>query len=315
MFNRRWLLIFLIIVLIFSFTGCSNTNVLNGSSKEKSIAEIGNTFPMTVVDSYNRHVKLDKEPQKVISVAPNITEIIFALDRSSRLIGRSEYCDFPEEAKNIPSIGSLEEPNIEKIAELKPDLVIASTHFKKEVVQKLDELGIKVVVFYGQESFEGVYDTIEKVGTVLNAKGKAEKLVSEMKLKVRNVLDKVKGTPHPSVYYVVSFGKVGDYTAGKNTFIGNMIEMAGGKNAADDAVGWSYSLEKLAEKNPEIMICSKYYDSKHGIENANGYKDLEAVKKGKLYEIDSNLLDRQGPRIAEGLTELAGIIHSEVFKK
>jgi iron complex transport system substrate-binding protein len=314
MIKRRLAFFILAIVLIFLLIGCSTAGSLSEKNAVNNMVEGIQAFPMSIIDSYNRQVKIDKEPQKVISIAPNITEIIFALERSNKLVGRSEYCDFPDEAKNITSIGSLKEPSIEKIAELKPELVIASTHFKKETVQKLEELGITVVVFYGAESFEGVYDTIGKVGKVLNAEEKAEKLVSEMKSKVQNVLDKVKDKPRPNVYYVVSFGKTGDYTAGNDTFIGQMIRMAGGKNAADDAKGWAYSLEKLTEKNPEILICSKYYNSKQGIENANGYKDLEAVRKGKLYEIDNNLLDRQGPRLADGLTELAGIIHPEAFK-
>lgn len=314
MFKRRIIFVVLTIALIFSLFGCSKTGDLSEKNTIDNKVEDNSAFPMTITDSYSRQVKIDKEPQKVISIAPNITEIIFALDRSSKLVGRSEYCDFPEEAKNITSIGSLKEPSIEKIVELKPDIVIASTHFKKETVQKLEELGINVAVFYGAESFEGVYNTVEKVGKVLNAEEKAEKLVSEMKLKVQNVLDGVKDKLQPSVYYVVSFGKTGDYTAGKDTFIGQMLEMAGGKNAAEDAEGWAYSLEKLTEKQPEIIICSKYYNSKQGIENANGYKDLDAVKKGKLYEIDNNLLDRQGPRLADGLTELASVIHPEVFK-
>ena len=314
MLKKRLIFFVLTIVLIMSLIGCSDAGDLSEKNTADNKAYDSSAFPMTITDSYLRQVKIDKEPQKVISIAPNITEIIFALNRSNKLVGRSEYCDFPEEAKNITSIGSLEEPSIEKIVELKPDIVIASTHFRKETIQKLEELGINVAVFYGAESFEGVYDTIEKVGKVLNADENSQKLVSEMKLKVQNVQDRVKDKPKPSVYYVVSFGKTGDYTAGKDTFIGQMLEMAGGKNAADDAKGWAYSLEKLTEKKPEIMICSKYYDSKQGIENANGYKDLEAVKKGKLYEIDSNLLDRQGPRIADGLTELARVIHPEVFK-
>lgn len=314
MLNRRILFLLLAVILTFSFIGCSNAYNLSDSTKAKSTSGSVSAYPMTVTDSYNRQVKIDKEPEKIISIAPNITEIVFALDRSSKLIGRSEYCDYPEEVKKVASIGSLKDPSIEKIVELKPDLVIASTHFKKEVVQKLEELGIKVVVFYGQESFEGVYATIEKVSMVLNAKDNAQKLVSEMKMEVQDVLDKVKDKPCPSIYYVVSFGKTGDYTAGKDTFIGQMIGMAGGKNAADDVQGWAYSLEKLTEKKPDIIICSKYYNSKQGIENANGYKDLAAVKNGKLYEIDNNLLDRQGTRLADGLTELARIIHPEAFK-
>ncbi|NLY44353.1 MAG: ABC transporter substrate-binding protein [Clostridiaceae bacterium] len=302
------------VILIISLVGCTSTSNLSDGAKEISPVENTSGFPMVITDSYNRQVRIDKEPQRVISIAPNITEIIFALNMSDKLIGRSEYCDWPEEVKDIASVGLIDNPSIEKIIELKPDLVLVSTHFKKEIVEKLETLGVNVAAFYGDENFEGVYETIQNVGIVLNAKDEAQKLVAEMKAKVQDVLERVKDRPRPSVYYAVSFGKEGDYTAGKGTFIGQMIEMAGGKNAADDVEGWAYSLEKLVEKDPDIIICSKYFNSKQGIENTNGYKDLRAVKEGRLFEIDNNLLDRQGVRQADGLIELAKIIHPEAFR-
>jgi iron complex transport system substrate-binding protein len=314
MFKKRIPILIFIVILAFSLSACGITQSADDSAKPTSTLANASVYPITITDSYGRQVKIDNEPQKVISIAPNITEIIYAIDKSLKLIGRSEYCDYPEEVKKITSVGSLEDPSIEKIVELKPDLVMVSTHFKKEVIGKLESMGVKVVALYGQESFEGVYSTIEKVGMVLNAKENANKLITDMKAKVQNVSDRIKDKPQPSVYYVVSYGKMGDYTAGKDTFIGQIIQMAGGKNTADDVKGWSYSLEKLVEKNPEILICSKYYNTKQGIKSTNGYKDLAAVKSGNLFEIDNNLLDRQGPRLADGLIELAKIIHPEAFK-
>lgn len=273
----------------------------------------GTTYPLTITDSNNKSITIDKEPTKVVSVGPNITETIYAVGMGSKLVGRTDYCDFPEEAKKVQSIGTLKTPNIEKVTELKPDIVIASTHFKPEVEKKLEEVGIKVVVLYGEQSFDGVYKIIEDTGKLLNAPDKASQVIKNMKEKVSSVEEKVKGKDKPSTYYVVGYGK-DQFTAGGDTFIGKMIEMAGGKNSADDVKGWSYSLEKLVEKNPQVMVCSKYNETKKGIEGTNGYKDLIAVKEGKLFEIDNNLLDRQGPRLADGLVELAKIIHPESFK-
>ncbi len=205
------------------------------------------------------------------------------------------------------------EPNIEKIVELDPDIVVASTHFKKEVLEKLESHGVKVAVLYGPESFEGVYETIFKVANVVQAQEEAEALVSKMKATVEGLRNKLKGASKPSVYYVIGFGEYGDFTAGEDTFIGAMIEMAGATNAAGDVKGWKYSLEKLVEKDPDILICSKYWDAKAGIMAANGYKDLTAVKEGRLYEMDINFLDRQGPRLADGLEALVRLIHPELF--
>lgn len=268
---------------------------------------------MTIVDSYGRTVELETEPQRVISIAPSITEIIYAINAQEKLVGRTDFCDYPEDVSDVESIGSLTDPSIEKIMEINPDIVIASTHFKEDVLKKLDELGIKVLVLYGPESFEGVYETIEKVGTILNREEEAKTVVNEMKDKVEYVTSRVEGREKPTVYYVIGYGEFGDFTATGETFISKMIEMAGGINVAKDAQGWKYSIEKLLEKDPDIIICSKYFDTKTGIENTNGYSQLTAVKEGRLFEIDNNKLDRQGTRLAYGLEELAKLIHPDAF--
>lgn len=298
------------LIMVFTLVGCSNAKKPGENANTKG----NTTYPLTIKDSYDREVVIEKEPTKIISVAPNITETIFALGKGNELVGRSEYCDYPEAVSSIATIGTLTEPNIEKIVELEPDIVIVSTHFPKESIEKLEKLNIKVAALYGDESFESVYDTIGKVGQILNVQNKADEIIAGMKAKVQNVVDKVKNADKPSVYYVVGFGEYGDFTAGKGTFISQLIAMAGGNNVADDVEGWKYSLEKIVEHNPDIMICPVYFDSKKGIEAANGYKDLDSVKNGKLFEIDNNMLDRQGPRLADGLEALAKIIHPELFK-
>lgn len=305
---KKFLSVLLIFIVSLSLWGCTNNNSSNTNTTSKS------SYSVTIKDSYGRTITLNKEPKRIISIAPNITEIIFALGKQNELVGRTDYCDYPTAAKKITSIGTLEQPNIEKIAALKPDLVIASTHFSQASLKKLEELNIKVAVLYGSENFNGAYDTISKVGKLTNANSKANEIISGMKKKVQYVKDKVKNEKEPTVYYVVSYGEAGDYTAGKGTFISQMIGMAGGKNSADDTTGWKYSVEKLVANNPNIVICSKYYNSKSGIKSTNGYKDLSAVKNNKLYEIDDNLINRQGPRLADGLEALAKIIHPEAFK-
>lgn len=309
-------LLLTLFILIFSLVGCNNkdNSLTSKENKEQNEIVSNTTYPLKIKDSFNREVTIEKEPIKIISLAPNITETIYALDKQKLLIGRTDFCTYPKEVSKIQSIGSLMDPNIEKIVELKPDLVIASNPFTKEDLKKLEEVNIKVIVLSGSESFEGTYDIIKNTGKVLNANQKAADIVLGMKQKVKDVQEKVKGKNTPSVYYVVGFGKGGDFTAGKDTFIGKMIEMAEGKNAAADTNGWKYSVEKLIEKNPEILICSNKFDSKEGIKNTEGYKELDAVKKNKLFGIDEDIINRQGPRLADGLEALAKIIHPEAFK-
>lgn len=269
---------------------------------------------ITVTGSYGITVTLQKPAERIVSIAPNITETIFALGKGNLLVGRTDYGDFPAAAASVQSIGSLTEPNIEKIAELMPDIVIASTHFKKESSDKLKKLSIKVIVLNEDKTFEGVYETIRDIAKISGAEKAGEAIIIKMQNMVHSVEKAVQGKPKPKVYYVIGFGEYGDYTAGGDTFIGQMISMAGGNNIASKVKGWSYNLESIIAADPDIIICSKYWNTKKNLIKANGYKELRAVKQGHVFEIDNNLLDRQGPRLAEGLQALARIIHPGSFK-
>lgn len=310
---KRLSLLLLSVFLTFSIVACSSSNNKDENKNTSNTSE-NTAYPLKIKDSFGREVTIEKEPSKVVSLGPNVTETIFALGKGKKVIGRTEYCDFPKEAEKINTIGTLQSPNIEKIVELKPDVVIASTHAKKENLDKLNQLGITTIALYGEEDFEGAYDVISSIGKVLNSNKEANAIVNNMKKKVNFVKEKVKEKDTPSVYYVIGFGKGGDFTPGKDTFLHKLITLAGAKNAGEDAVNWKYSLEKLIEKNPDIIICSKYFDTKKGLQGTTGYTDLKAVKNNKLFEIDNNMLDRQGPRLADGLEKLAKLIHPDAFK-
>lgn len=268
---------------------------------------------ITIIDSFDRSVTIEKAAVRVVSIAPSVTETIFALGKGDILKGRTDYCDYPAAAQGIPSIGSLREPDIEAIAELEPDIVIASTHFTKESLDKLTALSISVVVLANQNSFDGAYRTIEDIARLTGAEDEGKALISSMKTTVNEVKEAVTGRDKPSVYYVIGFGEYGDFTAGGDTFINQIIEMAGGNNIASGIKGWSFSLEQIVESDPDIVVCSKFWNTKDSIIITNGYMDLRAVKNEQLFEIDNNMLDRQGPRLAEGLKALAEIIHPDVF--
>lgn len=271
-------------------------------------------YPLKVIDSYGREVTIEKKPQAVVSIAPSITETVFAIGAQDVLKGRTDYCDYPEAVADMPSIGSLRDPSIEAIASLAPDLVIASTHFKEETLAKLEQIGIKVIVLSSQDRFDGVYEVIEKMGRILDHNKEARDTILNMKAKVQLITERIAELEPTEVYYVVGFGEYGDHTAGGDTFISQMIEMAGGVNAAAEVKGWTYSIERLIEKDPYMLICSIHHDSKKNIEMTTGYKDLTAVKEGRLFEIDDDLLDVQGPRLAQGLEALAKILHPEAFE-
>ncbi len=305
------------------FTGCSakedpKTPVENGTietpEEVENVNEESTVYPLTIEDSFGNTVILEKKPERIVSVAPSLTETVFALGAEELLVGRTDYCDYPVETAGVESVGTLKEPNIEKIVELETDLVIASTHFSDDVYEKLKEIGIQVIVLNPNDSFEGVFSVIDAIGSITDAGSEAENLIEDMKVSIEDVKSKVNGLEAPSVYYVVGYGEFGDYTAGGGTFISEMIKLANGNNIADDVEGWSYSIEKIVEHDPDLLIVSKYYDAKQGVIEANGYKELTAVADGHVFEIDNNLIDRQGPRLAEGFEALARIIHPDAFK-
>ena len=316
MFNKKYWSLFLTLLLVLTLAACQSPGPAapapeaTTSNQEASESTL---YPLAVTDASGKEVVIEKEPMKVISLSPAATETVFALGAQDKLVGRTDYCDFPAEVSAISSVGSITEPNIETIASMEPDLILISNMFNDDVRTKLESLGYVVLDLSSHDSFEGVYSAITQTGAVLNQQTQAAVLVEEMKATISEIQTKVAGVEPKTVYYVVGYGEYGDYTAGAGTFIDQLLTMAGGVNVASDAEGWKYSIEKLVEKDPEIVICSKFFETKAGIEAANGYKELTAVKEGRLLEIDNNMLDRQGPRTAQGLLELVKLIHPELF--
>lgn len=286
--------------------------LMSGCSAKLSIGN-DSSYPMTIKDNSGMSVVIDKEPKKVVSLSPVTTEIIAAVGGLDKLVGRTSYCDYPKEIKDIDEIGDLITVNIEKIVELEPDLVIGSAYLDQGVRDQLENAGITVVTIYTEDSFEGTYKDIETIGKILGKVKEAEKVVAEMKAKVESIKDRVaKAKTEPSVYFVVGFGAGGEFTATGDTFIHEMIEMAGGKNIAYDGVQWSFSLEKIVERKPELVIYSSVLD-KNELISSNGFKDLDSVKKDSVFSIEANLIERTGPRLAEGLEELVKLIHPELY--
>lgn len=299
----------LIFILAFSLAACSNDKT--GHPADNQMTGSVSAYPVTIVDANGSQITIGSEPETIISVAPNMTEIVYALAAEDKLTARSEYCDYPEAVSDIESIGSITDPDIERIVELDPDLVLTSALFDDENAAKLEALGITVLSLYEPDSFEGSYALIQKTGRVLNRTSKADEVIAQMQNEVSQVLAAAEHLTKPTVYYVVGFGEYGDYTAGGDTFIGQMIELAGGENIADDVKGWSYNLENLLEADPDIIILSA--GMKDSFVSAGGYSELSAVKNGRVVEMDTDTLERQGVRNAEGLRALAEIFHPEIF--
>ena len=255
----------------------------------------------------------DADGPKIISLAPSLTEIVYALDLQDHLVGRTDNDNYPEQVASLESIGSGFEPDIEKIISLAPDTVLY-VFDNPELAAKLEEAGIKAIQYAQVNTVEEIYGLIETIGADFDRADKAKQVVDGMKAKIDQVAQAVAGAEPVSVYYAVGFGPEGDFTATGDTFIHDMLTIAGGDNIAKDATGWSYNLESLLAADPEIILTSDQWDMKAGFIAADGYDKLTAVQQDKVYEINPDLLDRQGPRIADGIEALAKLLHPDLVK-
>jgi len=263
-------------------------------------AAVTGEYPRTITDGAGKTVTLEAPARRIVSLGPNITETVFALGRGELLAGRTDWCDYPPEAAALPSVGTLQDPSIETILAREPDLVIGSTHAPMEVMARLDQAGIPTAALFGEESFQGVFQVISWVAELTDAREEGRSLSADIRSRLDAVEARVASLDsRPRVYFVVGFGEGGDWTAGGDTFIHSMITLAGGENIAASLSGWSYSLEKLVEEDPDMILLNR--GLKAPFCAAPVYSELRAVREGRVYEVDENLIVRQGPRLIQGV--------------
>lgn len=280
------------------------------------------SFPVTVVDDFGRNVTLSGVPERIVSLAPSNTEILFALGLGSRVVGVTKFCDYPPEVLesvkkgDIAVIGNFADPSIERIVALNPDLVLAALSLQERVVKDLEEKGITVIAL-NPKKVDQILADVRLVGEICGKLEDAEKLTNEMQRAIDTVRDKINSmTYRPRLYYEVWYEPL--YTIGPGTWQNELIEMAGGINIFADAKE-AYpivSSEAVIQRDPEIIVVSLGYMGgvkKEDFEKRPGWSVISAVKNNRICEIDENIVVRPGPRIVQGLEQLARFIHPEIF--
>jgi len=276
--------------------------------------------PGTYTDDMGREVTINEIPQRIVSHVPSITEMLFALGVGERVVGVSDYCDYPEEAKLKPSVGNYFNPSIERIVALEPDLVLTDGH--SESIKQLDELDPPITYMVIQpKDINGIFKDIELLGKVTGTEKRAEGLIRDMRHRISRISAQVEDAPRVKVFYVFDATDLNNpWTAGPGSFVDYLITTAGGENVAAEAQGaWiQFSIEKVINSDPEIIILP----SKHGtaftspevLKEHPAWQETTAVREGRIHIIDGDLFDRSGPRIVQGLEEMAKIIHPELFE-
>ena len=297
-------------LLIIALVGCAGARAPERATPK----------PISVVDNTGRTVEIAATPQRIISLAPSNTEILFALGLGDKVVGVTDFCDYPEEAKAIEKVGGIE-PNLEKIVALKPDLVLAigGSPAQVEKAAEMEKLGLAVLVLEPGD-IEGILANIELVGKAAGADKAASELVAQMRQRFDDITAKARGTAsNPKVFFELDATDPSKpYTPGPGSFIDALITLAGGSNVGANAkMQWAQlSTEEIIAQDPEIIVLgdANYGVTAEMVKERPGWSVITAVKNGAIYPIDDVLISRPGPRIIDGLEALARIIHPEVFE-
>ncbi len=299
---RRLVRCALLIILLWSLTSCA-----------KRANEPAEPAPEATAEK--------KYPARIVSMAPSITEVVFALGLGDRVVGVTDYCDYPPEAREKPSIGGVNNPNMEAIVALNSDLVIAlpiASH--QGLFRSLNQLGIKVLTL-PNDTLEDLFNTIRTIGKETSTQEAAEELVGRLQAKFSEISEKVAKSPRRKVMFVV--GEDPLFVAGGGTFIDELITIAGGTNIAGDSLSKypRLSIEEVVSRAPEVILYTSFnYEltpqrEARAKELWSAYPSLPAVREGRIYGLVADDVTLPGPRLVLGVEEMARAIHPEVFER
>lgn len=310
-------LLLILCALLLLQAACARSDRSARPFEQKPASQDQNSATETreVLDEAGRRVRVPVHLERVITLAPNLTEIVYAVGAGPRLVGNTTYCDYPPEARQVAKVGDTLNPNIEQIIALRPQLILVSTASQLEAfARQLDERGIAVYITDPRD-VEGVFRTIAAIGALVGEPERAGQLVKELRARASHVEEAVRTTKPLSVFYQVSREPL--YTAGRDSFITDLIRRAGGLSVTAEVEGaWPrYSQESALAARPEAIIMATGTGMEQGnMEVADALKKSPAALTGRVYGINGDYLSRPGPRLVDGLEEIARALHPEAFK-
>lgn len=276
---------------------------------------------LSFTDGFGRTVTLEKPATRIVSMAPSNTELVYGLGGGSFMVGRDEFSDYPAVVKDLPSIGgSMGKYDLEAIAALKPDLVLAGGINTIDQVEALENMGITVFYFPNPTNFDELYENILILGRMIGRETRALGVVRNLGARVEAVQIAIeKATDKPLVYYELdATDPAKPYTSGPGTFVDTLIAMAGGENLGASLTGeWAQiSQEELLNKNPDVILLgdSAYGVTADSLKERAGWGELSALKNDKVFAFDDNLVSRPSMRLVDGLEQMAKLIHPELFQ-
>ncbi len=301
---RPTLLALSVALAVFALAGCAADKTATGQTPASG------TFPVTVTDDAGRSVTVSARPERIVSLAPANTEIVAALGALDRLAGVTSYCDYPAEVAGIDTMGDFVQPNLEVIAAAEPDLVLVTTGVQTEVISQLEALGATVVAIDPQ-SFDGVLNAITIVGAAIGEPEAAAQLTESMEIQLDDIAERVEGAP---VRCFLEIAQDPLFTVGSGTLLNDLIELAGGENVVTEPGYVAYSVEQLVQTDPAVYLATKgSMSDPSDITGRPGYAALTSVAAARVFILDDNLVSRPGPRVVEGVRQIAEALHPDVF--
>lgn len=300
------------ILLVFS-AACGAVPVTSPVASPTATAAA--RYPLTVTDDRGTRVTFTQPVKKVVSVSPSSTEIIFALGAGDRVVAVDDFSDHPAEAKALPKVGGFR-TSTEKVVQHQPDLVLAITG---TLPAELEAQRLNVIVF-DPKDFDGVYRNIDVLGKVLDREAGAGDLIRRMRDRIAAVVERAKtASAKPRVLHELdATDPTKIFVAGPGNFVDAMIAAAGGTNVAASARSQypQFSSEEIIRANPEIIVLAdaNFGATPQAVAARPGWSAIDAVKTGKLYPIDPDIVSRTGPRLADGVETYAKLLHPELFR-
>lgn len=278
---------------------------------------------LTFTDGLGREVTLAAPASRIVSLAPSNTEILFAVGAGDQIIGRDSFSDYPPEALQITDIGSgYPSFDVEAILALEPDLVLAAALTPPEQIQAMQDQGLTVFQVPNPLTFDDLYANLELVARLTDNEAEATALIASLRERIEAVQTKLKDvSERPLVFYELDASQDANapWTSGPGTFQDMLISMAGGRNVGAGLQGaWAQiSLEELLNQDPDLILLGDYLYggvTPEQVAARPGWETLTAVKEGRVYTFDDNLVSRPGPRLVDGLEALAKLLHPELFE-
>jgi len=284
-------------------------------------------FPLTITDSLDRRVTIERKPQRIVSIAPSTTEILFAIGAGDRIIADTTYCDYPPAAEKLPKIGGYSNPDVEKILALSPDLVLGARGTPVALFKQLQSLNLTVAAIDAESSFDQVFESIRLIGRIAGEDRRAAELVEKLTARRDAVVDKtarLTASQRPRVLFAFVPGDL--FSAGKGSFIDEIIRLGGGVNiAAKTQSPWpQLSLETVIADDPQVILTlpGSMGDTHEPLTDTAAvarfralprWKTISAVKNGRVHVLEDDAMTLPGPRLLDGLEGAAKAIHPELF--